>query len=142
MKWQLPLLRERLHPTLALTVQDVVGTYYTGDVAKMPMSVSIGGGLFPRLGPVVLAFLVDFRELNHRMDFLNKFHAGLEARFPEIWHTTFSLRAGCNQGYPAGGFSAEWPIVTLTFAFYGEEAGHYTSSKPDYRLMTQLGFSW
>ncbi len=141
-KYKLPILEDALAPTLSFTVQDIGNTRFTGDAPELPMSVTVGGGIFPEIGFVKLAVLADFRELNRGMAFLNKFHFGVEAKFPEVIKTNFSLRAGCNQGYPAAGLSAEWAPVTLNFAFYAEEAGMYDHSKATYRYATGLSFDF
>jgi len=141
-KYKLPFAQELLQPTLSLVIQDVVQTYFFGGAAKIPMSLTMGAGIFPKLGPVQLSIVTDFREINQREDILNKFHFGVEAIFPKVIHTVFALRAGCNQGYPAAGFGAQWPIVGLNFAFYGQELGEYTREKADYRLVAQLTFGF
>ena len=141
LKYRLPFW-EAARPTIAATVQDIANTRFTGSVSQLPMSVSAGLGFFPTFGGNPFAFLVDFRELNHRMDFLTKFHAGVEATLPKLGVTQFRIRAGCNQGYPAFGISGAWPLFALDLAFYGEEAGQYTTSKASYRLSTQLSFAW
>lgn len=140
-KYKLPWLA-KLKPTVAVVVQDVGDTRFSGGASKQSMSVAAGGGIFPTLGKFEFAVLADFREINHKVDFLKKLHAGLEARFPEILKTRFALRAGTNQGYFATGFSANFPIVGLHFAFYGEEVGEYTRSKASYRLASQLEFEF
>jgi len=141
-KYKLPFAQESLKPAFGVTLQDIGNTRFTGGAAEMPMSFSVGGGIFPKLGDVELAILSDFRELDKKIDFMGKFHAGVEARFPEVLRTRLTLRGGCNQGYIATGFSAQWKLVTLNFAFYGEEAGEYTYSKPNYRLSTQIAFDF
>lgn len=142
LKYRLPLWREEAAPTIAVAVQDIANTRFTGSVSQLPMSVSAGFGFFPKFGGNPFSFLVDFRELNHRMDFLTKFHAGVEATLPKLGVTQFKIRAGCNQGYPAFGLSGAWPLFALDLAFYGEEAGQYTTSKASYRLSAQLSFTW
>jgi hypothetical protein len=139
-KYKLPLWREKLRPTIALTVQDIADTRFTGDVEKLPMSVTVGAGIFPVIGGNELAILMDFRELNHQTHFLRKFHAGIEANLPKLGQTQFAIRGGCNQGYPAVGVSANWSIMKLDLAFYGEEAGQYTQSKGNYRLDVSFSF--
>lgn len=141
-KYALPFAREILRPTLSLVIQDVANTRFTGGAQKIPMSVTAGAGIFPEVGGVKIAVLTDFREINQRIDILKKFHFGVEARFPEVVHTVFSVRAGTNQGYPACGFTAEWPIVAFNFAFYGEEEGEFNHSKVDYRFVGQLAFGF
>ena len=121
-------------------MQDIADTRFTGGVEKLPMSVTVGAGIFPVIGDYDFAILVDFRELNQQTHFLRKFHAGIEANLPRLGKTEFAIRGGCNQGYPAFGLSANWPIMRLDLAFYGEEAGQYTYSKGSYRIDTQFSF--
>ena len=142
LKYKLPLFRSSLKPTVSLVVQDVADSRFTGSVAKMPMSVTMGAGIFPTIGGNDFAFLVDFREINQRRNFLTKFHVGMEAKLPRMGTLQFAIRGGCNQGYPAFGLSAAWPFLRLDFAFYGEEAGQYTSSKADYHTAAQLAFDF
>jgi len=109
------------------------------------MSVTAGMGIFPTIGGNEFALLIDLRELNQRRDFLTKFHAGIEAKLPRMGKDgslQFALRGGCNQGYPAFGLSASWPFLRIDAAFYGEEAGEYTSSKADYHMAFQLAFDF
>lgn len=141
-KYQLPWLKEMLNPTVSLVIQDVVGTYFTGGAPKLPMSVTAGGGIFHEWKEFKFKLLTDFRELNHREDILKKFHVGVEVESPKIIRSTFAVRAGCNQGYPAAGLSMNFPIVGVHFAFYGEEMGEFTHSKANYRLMGQLTFGF
>lgn len=133
LKYKLPFAKESLNPTIGATIQDLGNTYFTDDAPPIPMSVSLGAGIFPKIGNVGFSILADFRELNRQKNFLTKFHFGIEAKFPKTLKTIFSLRAGCNQGYPAVGASASWGLVTMNLAFYGEEAGEYDYSKADYR---------
>lgn len=140
-KYRLPIWEEALRPTLALTVQDIANTRFTGGVEELPMSVSAGIGLFPRPGGNPFSFVFDFRELNRQTNFMSKFHAGVEFTLPEVVHPRISLRGGCNQGYPTFGLSVAWKLVTLHTAFYGEEAGEYTSAKGSYRFAAQLDFN-
>lgn len=143
-KYKLPILEDTLKPTISATIQDVGNTRFTGGAPELPMSISAGAGVFPSIGDVDFAVLADFREINQQMETISKFHFGVEAKFPEIEkiRTRFSLRAGCNQGYIATGFSAQWPLVTLHFAFYGDETGKYTSSKAVYRYAALLTFDF
>lgn len=141
-KYKLPLWNESLRPAIAITLQDVGNTRFTGGAEQMPMSFSVGGGITPSIGDVQLAIMSDFRELNRHTDFMSKFHAGVEAKFPEVIKTRFAVRAGCNQGYIATGLTAAWTLVSLNLAFYGEEAGEYTYSKPNYRFSTQVVFDF
>jgi hypothetical protein len=140
MKYKLPVAKETLRPTIGITIQDLGNTYFTDDVSIMPMSISVGAGIFPKLGKVDFAIVADIREINQAINMLTKFHFGVEAQFPKVIHTKFSLRAGCNQGYPSVGASARWGLATLNLAFYGEEAGKYNYSKPDYR--GAIGFNF
>lgn len=141
-KYKLPFAQDLLQPTLAVVIQDVAHTRFTGGVNEIPMSLTAGAGIFPKIKDIQLAILADFREISQRIGILKKLHFGVEAKFPEVIHTKFSVRAGCNQGYPAAGFSAEWPIVALNFAFYGEEMGEFKRSKASYRLASQLTFGF
>lgn len=143
-KIKFPLFEKTLKPTLGIVVQDIGNTLFSGEVLDIPMSISAGMGVFPKIGPVELAFLMDIREINQKKTFLNKFHFGTEARLPEIKKikTRFTLRAGCNQGYISTGFTAKWPLVSFLFAFYGEEVGKYSHSKASYRLSNQVSFDF
>ncbi len=140
-KYRLPVLENVLKPTLALTVQDIADTRFTGGAAKLPMSVSVGFGLFPILGETPFSIVMDIRELNRSTNFLNKFHFGIETQLPAIVHPRISLRGGCNQGYPSFGLSAAWKPVALHLSLYGEEAGEYTHSMASYRIAAQLDFN-
>ena len=73
-KYRLPLLKKSLKPTIAITIQDIGDTWFTNDAPKLPMSISVGAGIFPKIGNVDLAMLMDLRELNQQMHFLSKFH--------------------------------------------------------------------
>ncbi len=141
-KYRLPVLQKSLAPTVAVTVQDIANTRFTGGVQDMPMSVSVGAGIFPLIGGNQFAVLVDFRELNRDLNLLTKFHAGVEANLPKIGKTSIAIRAGCNEGYFAGGFTMGWGLYSIDFAAYGEEAGRYTYSRPDYRVATSMAFNW
>lgn len=141
-KYRLPFMKDSLAPTIAVAVQDIAGTRFTGSVHQMPMSVSVGVGVFPRIGSGRFALLVDFREINRDINLLTKFHAGVEARLPKIGKTEIAVRAGCNQGYFAGGLTMGWGLFSIDFAGYGEEAGRYTYSRGDYRVATSMAFQW
>lgn len=141
-KYKIPFMKDTLAPTFAVSFQDIGMTRFTGGAQKTPMSLTAGAGIFPKIGDIELAILTDFREINQRVDILKKFHFGVEAKFPEVIHTKLAVRAGCNQGYPAVGMSAEWPIVTLNLAFYGEESGERSYQKANYRFMSQLAFGF
>lgn len=104
------------------------------------MSVSAGGGIFPVIGGNQFAILMDFRELNRHLNFMDKFHAGIEANMFNNGATRLALRLGCNQGYFAGGFTIASKPVTFHFSVYGEQAGQYTSTKADYRVGGQFAF--
>ncbi|MBI4212230.1 MAG: hypothetical protein HY540_06285 [Deltaproteobacteria bacterium] len=141
-KYQLPLWQEILRPTVAISLQDIADTRFSGGAPKTPMSISAGGGIFPKLGDIEFAILVDFREINQKVDLLKKFHAGAEVKFPKFAGMVLSLRGGANQGYPAAGLSLDWPIVALHAAYFGEEIGEYTHAKANYRFAAQLAFNW
>lgn len=141
-KWKLPFWKNAAAPTIAVAVQDIADTRFTGGVQKMPMSVSAGFGVFPKFGGHRFAFLVDIRELNQRESFWNKFHAGLEMQVMNLDKMKLAIRTGVNQRYPAFGFSMAWKLVSFDTTFYGEEAGDYTSSRANYRLATAFRFRW
>ncbi len=145
-KYKLPSfdvdLLDTLQPTVAVTYQDIGNTRFTGNAPSTPQSVSAGVGVHPDLGPVGLSVDIDVREMNQKEAFMKKFHLGVEARLKELLATTLSVRAGLNQGYPAAGFSIEFPVLSLDFAFYGEEMGTVTSQKADYHVATALNFSF
>ncbi|MBI4126589.1 MAG: hypothetical protein HY465_03765, partial [Deltaproteobacteria bacterium] len=71
-KYALPWWKETLHPTFAVVIQDIADTRFSGGAPKTPMSVSAGGGVFPKFGPVEFGVLADFREINQQQDFLKK----------------------------------------------------------------------
>lgn len=141
-KYALPWWKETLRPTFGVTIQDIADTRFSGGAPKTPMSISAGGGVFPKFGPVDFGVLVDFREINQKQDILKKLHAGVEATFPKKFATKASVRLGTNQGYFASGLSLQFPIVGLHFAFYGEEVGEVSSQKASYRLASQLTFGF
>ena len=143
MKYKAPFWRDSLRPTIGATVQDVGDTRFTGGAPRLPMSVSAGIGVFPHVGENEIGLLADIREMNHTMDFLNRVHLGAELRFAEYMRSRVSLRAGCNGGYPSGGFSIQFPrLTTFNFAFYGEEAGTYSHSKAVWHIATSLSWNW
>ena len=129
-------------PVIAVTYQDIGNTRFTGKVDNTPQSVNAGIGIHPGFGDYRLAFEIAFSEVNQRIDILNKFHAGAELTFPKVIGTNFAIRAGCNQGYPAGGFTADWKYAKLEFAFYGEEDAEYTHQKANYVMDLNLSFGF
>ncbi|OGQ22668.1 MAG: hypothetical protein A3I05_03850 [Deltaproteobacteria bacterium RIFCSPLOWO2_02_FULL_44_10] len=141
-KYVLPIWQESLRPTVAVTIQDVADTRFTGRAPNSPMSVSAGAGVFPKVGKFEFAVLADVRETNRKQTFLKKLHAGTEVKFPEFAKIKSSLRLGTNQGYFATGGSLEFPVVALHVAFYGEELGEVTRAKGSYRLNSQLTFGF
>ncbi len=142
-KYRLPFWQDSLQPTIAVTGQDIGGTRFSGNAPTMPMSLSVGAGIFPSIGSIKLAILADVRELQIHQTFMKKFHFGVEATFPKNRLFTPTLRAGCDQVYPSVGATLKFPkLVSFLFAFYGEEAGHYSTTKPIWRLSNQLVFEF
>ena len=141
-KYQLPFLKDILHPTVAVTIQDVANTRFSGGAEDTKMSSSAGMGIFPTLGKFQLAVLADFREIEQRINILKKTHFGVEALSPKIAKMQFGLRGGMNQGYPAVGASAQFPVVKLDVAYYGEEGNEKDYDKANYRLAAQLQFGF
>ena len=129
-----------LDPVIAVVYQDIGNTRFTSNADNTAQSVSAGLGVHPSIGTTGLSLEVAFSDINQRIGVWNKFHAGAELRFPKVIGTLFSLRAGCNQGYPAGGVTADWNYAKIEFAFYGEEDGEYTHAKPNYRYVVNLSF--
>lgn len=127
-------------PIIAVTYQDIANTRFTGGAEKTPQSVNAGVGIHPTFGDYGTSLEIAFTEVNQRKDILNKFHAGAELRFPKVISTHFAIRAGCNQGYPSSGFTADWKYAKLEFAFFGEEMGQYTHSKVNWNLAVNLSF--
>lgn len=141
-KYQLPWGKELLHPTVAVTIQDIGHTRFSGGAPKSPMSVSAGGGIFPEFGKFKFAVLADFREIEQHINVWKKTHFGVEALSPKVAKMQFGLRAGANQGYVAVGASAHFPVVKLDVAYYGEESGENSRESANYRLAAQLQFGF
>ncbi len=113
-----------LHPTIAMTYQDVGKTRFFGKSSiNTPQTVNAAVGIHGDLAQFNWALEVGASQLNHKKDFMSRTHVGAELRFPSIGGTTIALRGGANQGYGTGGVSIYWPGGALDVAYYGEEIG-------------------
>ncbi|MBI2343403.1 MAG: hypothetical protein HYV02_03565 [Deltaproteobacteria bacterium] len=141
-RYAIPILWS-VNPVIAVTYQDVAHTrFFAGDsgIDKTRNSLNAAIGIHPRLGDYELSVEAGASQLTDKRDIWTRLHAGAELRFPTFAATTLSVRGGTNQGYPTGGFSLEWPVATLDFAFYGEEKGVVKRVGANYKYAAAFNF--
>ncbi|MCP5464993.1 MAG: hypothetical protein H7A33_08225 [Deltaproteobacteria bacterium] len=131
-----------MDPRLAITLQDIGDTrFFAGDdVGRQQQSLSAGFAFNPKFWKLESTLAVDVRDLDHRTDFLNKFHAGAEVRWPEISKILreVSVRLGVNQIYLAAGLGLDFKYFKLNFATYGRDIGSKTIQKQSRMFSFQL----
>ncbi len=122
-RYEIPMWAIR--PTVAVTYQDIGGKqFFKSTVDNIRQSVNAAIGIHPDFGGGWgLSVEAGASALNQRRDFLTRIHAGAELRTPQFAATRLAVRAGTNEGYLTAGFSLEWPVASLDFAYYSEEIG-------------------
>lgn len=146
-RYRLPVFG--LNPMVAVVYQDIAKTRFFESlplsklsVDDNPQSLNAGVGIHPTIGDFGLSVEASMDGINQRRDLLTKLHAGAELRFPWMGPTRLSLRAGTNQGYPAGGFSLDFKKLRIDGAFFGEETGEFARRGKSYKFASEVALSF
>lgn len=130
-----------LNPSFGLSVQNIADTDL-GDAGQLEQQLNLGVALKPTVGFGTLILALDAVDLTRQVgtddDLAKRLHAGVEYQLPII----LAVRAGFNQGYFGGGFTADFRILKLAYAYYIEEIGAYAGQRPDRRHAAQLSLGF
>lgn len=132
---------ETLKPSAGFTWQDIGNTRFSGVVPDTKQSITVGFALHPEWKNWKFHFVNDLREMNQTGDLMKKWHIGAEVQAPTLLgFFSPAIRVGGNQGYFTAGTTLDFRYAKLEFAYYGEEAGEFSSSKKLNRLAFNLSF--
>ncbi len=142
-------------------LENVCGTVYKGDFANEdalstvdPTDVRVGVSITPRLGRKAnLRFSLDGHHLPvgsaeqsyglQGIEPSKLVHAGVELFFGNpLLISPFSLRAGYNQGFMAGGATVNLGFLELEFATYGVDVSSSVTPTEDRRYLGALAFDF
>ncbi|MEZ5064500.1 MAG: hypothetical protein R3B81_07165 [bacterium] len=131
--WQRPESRW----TAAAVVRDAFG-YIDGE--PIDTALDLGGAFRPvRNAGVVreVLFAADARDVFGGESLAQAMRLGVEVRFPRL-----AFRGGFHQGYSSLGASFRVPILTLDYAWYGQELGAFPGAERQnlHALEMRLGF--
>lgn len=130
-----------LNPSFGLTLQNIADTDL-GDAGELPQQLNLGVAFKPTVGFGVLILALDVVDLTRQVgtddDLAKRLHVGVEYQLPVI----LAVRAGFNQGYFGGGFTADLWILKLAYAYYIEELGAFAGQQPDRRHAAQLSLGF
>jgi hypothetical protein len=131
---------EKLDPVLAVTLQNIGDTRFTGNVGRLQESLTAGAAIHPNFWKLKNSFALDVRDLDHAGDFITKLYTGFEFTYPEIGKVlhSASLRVGAGQGYVSAGFGLDFHYFKLNAATWGSEVGQKSRQKESRMFGVQL----
>ena len=126
-----------LEPSVGIAIQNIADTKL-GDAGKIEQQVNLGAAIYPPIGFGKLVLALDVMDFTHQLgsdnDLGKRLHLGVEYRLPII----IGIRAGLHQGYPSYGFTVDFWVLKLDYAYYTEEIGAFAGQRKDRRHVAQL----
>jgi len=102
---------------------NIGGAYFISQVAELPVINSA----------IVTADIRDFFN-SDGVSLFHRLHFGAEIGIPMV-----QVRTGLNQGYVTAGFGIDLFILTLDYAYFGQEMGDHLGWEPEFSHVLQLG---
>jgi len=126
--------------SMALKVDDVGGTRFTGEQASFPQTYNAGFGLALHGTKEVLHLSLDYRDIGNAYDEKTFKKVYLGARF--MLRNIFGVACGLYQGIPTAGLRLDLLLFKLGVTAYGRELGTFPGDRQRNMVMVYTSFGF
>lgn len=126
--------------SMALKLDDLGGTRFTGEQASFPQAYNAGFGLALHGTKEVLHLSLDYRDIGNAYDEKTFKKVYLGARF--MLRNIFGVACGLYQGIPTAGVRLDLLLFKLGVTAYGRELGTFPGDRQRNMLMIYTSFGF